>query len=287
MFTFYIIYPLFWLLSLLPYRILYLKSYFLYLIIYYVIGYRKKVVFNNFRNSFPEKNGDEIKKFAKDFYRNFCALLVEFIKMISISEKQLKKRCIYKNIEIFDEYYKANKSVILVEGHYCHWETCVMGIPLFTRQKCFGIYQPLSTKYFDRLMHKSRSRTGVILMPMRQAYRIMLKYKNEPTINVFLIDQSPPKNGIDYWTTFLNQDTPFFATPEKIAKRLNFAVVFLKNRRIKRGFYEIEFIRICDEPDKTTDFEITEKYIRLLETAIKENPEYWLWSHKRWKHRRE
>ena len=286
-FTFYITYTLCWLISLLPLRVLYLFSDLLYVIIYYLIGYRKKVVFINLQNSFPEKSREEIKKIAKGFYKHFADVLIEIIKLIHINQKTLSKHIKYLNFEILDKLYNQKKHVIAVTGHYGNWEWGI-GIPKYTNYNVIILYQPISNKYFNDLILKLRTQFGIKLVHMNKAIRTILRYQQQKklTLSFFIADQSPQKNNIQYWTTFLNQETPVYFGIEKIAKKTNQAVVFFKMQKVKRGYYTVEIIKLFDETKNTEQYEITEKHIRALENVINIQPEHWLWSHRRWKHKK-
>jgi len=206
-----------WCLSLLPFKLLYVFSDLLYLITYYVIGYRKKVVINNLKNAFPEKSGKEIELTAKKFYRNFCDIIIETIKILTITGKQLKARVEYINIEILDELHYQNKSIIAVQAHYCNWEWTVMMGPELTNHKHYAIYQPLSNKFFDRLIHRLRAKFGTELISVNSTYKTMLKNKDKPGFYQLGADQTPPKDS-EYWTSFLNRDTPVFFRYRKNCK---------------------------------------------------------------------
>jgi KDO2-lipid IV(A) lauroyltransferase len=274
-------------LSLLPLQILYFISDIMYLFINYVIKYRKKVIYNNLKNSFPDKTDNEIKKLVKKFYRHFCDSLIETLALVSMSEKEIKKRMRYRNLEILDKYYKENKSVCAVFGHYGNWEW-LAGLPFYCKHQVYAIYLPLTNNFFDELIKNARSKFGAKCIKKQSAlYKIIENHnKGILTLTFFLGDQTPMHNEIGYWTNFLNQDTPVYLGVEKISKKTNQAVVFFKISKIKRGFYETEIINIEENPCNTDEFEITEKHVKLLESIISEKPEYWLWSHRRWKHKK-
>ncbi|MFO7655737.1 MAG: lysophospholipid acyltransferase family protein [Bacteroidales bacterium] len=276
-----------WLLTLLPLNVLYLLSDFFFVIIY-LAGYRKKVVMTNLQNSFPEKPQSELKKIARRFYRHFCDSFIESIYALHISENEISKRFHYKNAEILNRYYKENKSVILVFGHYANWEW-LNGMPLFVKHQVTALYHPLTNRFFDELFKEIRCKFGVKLISMKSAYKEMLSdaQKGIVTATYFLTDQRPVWSSIRYWTTFLNQETPVLTGSEVIAAKLNQPVIYLNIRKIRRGYYEAAFEIISENPGQAKEFEITEQHTRKLEESIKQNPEYWLWSHKRWKHKRE
>lgn len=280
---YYLFLAAFWCISLLPFKLLYVFSDLLYLLTYYVVGYRKKVVMDNLKNAFPEKSVQEIRLTAKKFYRGFCDIIIETIIALTIDEIQLKARVRYINSEILNEPYYRNKSIIAVQGHYCNWEWTVMMGPELKEHKHYAIYKPLTNHFFDRLIYRLRARYGTEMIPGNSAYKTMLINKDKPGFYQFGADQTPPKDS-EYWTDFLNRDTPVFLGIEKIAKKLDLPVVFINTQRIKRGHYTIEFIKLFDNPAETGQYEITEKHVRTLEKIIMTEPANWLWSHRRWKH---
>lgn len=284
---FKIIYPLIWLLTLLPLPILYLLSDVFYFITFYIAKYRKKVVISNLKNSFPEKSDKEINKITKRFYAHLCDNLLETMALINMSEKEIKKRFLYKNIEVLDDLYSKNKSVCAVFGHYANWDW-MASLPLHTKYKVYSIYMPIKNRQIDKLTNNLRSKYGLTMIHKQYSVRTILDLhkSNELFLTYFIGDQTPSRREINYWTTFLNQDTAVFLGTERIAKKTNQAVVYFDIKRIKRGYYEIELINLYENPKETVDYEITEKHLRILENRITENPEYWLWSHKRWKHKK-
>jgi KDO2-lipid IV(A) lauroyltransferase len=279
-----LIYPLLYVISLLPLNFLYFISNGLYYIVYHLVGYRKKIVNLNLRKSFPEKTDAEIEEISKKFYKHFCRLFFEILKTMSISEKEIRKHIKYRNPEILDDLYQRGKSAIVVCGHYGNWEW-LTGLVYGAKHKTLSVYKPLSSKFLENILSKSRSKTGAILVPIDHVIPTLIHYKREniPLLSCFIADQSPVKEHIKYWTTFLNQDTPVYYGVEKIAKMMSQAVLFYKMIPVKKGYYEVEIIKISDDGSSAPDFEITETHVKLLEDAIKERPEYWLWTHRRWK----
>jgi Kdo2-lipid IVA lauroyltransferase/acyltransferase len=277
-----------WILTLLPLRVLYIFSDIFYLLIYYIVRYRKKAVYNNLRNSFPEKSKKELVSTAKKFYRHLCDSFIEGIYAYNISEKEIGKRFRYKNPELINELYAKGKSVILIAGHYGNWEWPI-GLPLWSDYLLLGIYRPLSSRYFDELFIKIRSKFGGIPVTIKQTLRVLKQYaaKKKLTITYFLSDQRPGMESIHYWTSFLNQETPIITGVEKVARKLKQAVVFIEVQSVKRGYYETEFTLLSEDASLTKEFEITELHTRKLEKIIINKPEYWLWSHKRWKFKKE
>lgn len=272
--------------SYLPFSILYRLSDFFYVLIYYVVKYRKKVVFANLRNSFPNKTEQEITMIAKGFYSHFCDLIIEAIKMFSISQKELKRHCKILNPELMEQYAKQGKSLIIPAGHYNNWEMAATASNQQIPHQSIGIYAPLKNKFINEQIRKSRARFGLELLPKKEVKAGFEKDKDRLTAVLFGADQSPTSVRSAYWTTFLNQETGVMIGSEKYAKQYDYPVVFGKVTKIKRGYYEFKFIPLADHPRTTSFGEITEKHTRLLEEIIIENPQYWLWSHKRWKRKK-
>ncbi len=284
---FYIALPFLYLISLLPFPIFYLFSDGIYFLLYRIIGYRKKVVFENLKHSFPDKSTEDLKKIEKQFYHYLVDLFLETLKTLTISKKEAIKRCKLtpKAIALFDELYTRNKSCILVMGHYGNWEWAGNSFSLINKQQLYVIYHPLTNRHFDKLMYGMRTRFGSKLYAMKDTMRGMIGNRNEVNATAFIADQTPsPENA--YWTTFLNQDTPIFWGTEKIAQKLNYPVVFVTVNKLKRGYYEANAEMLVSEPKNTEEGEISELHTRKLENDIKSHPEIWLWSHRRWKHKR-
>lgn len=283
---YYIALPFLYLISLLPFWLLYPVSDFFFVILYYVLGYRKKVVMENLRNSFPEKSEAELKKIGIAFYRYLCDLFLETFKTLTVSKKSMLKRCIM-NAEaqkLFDEYYAQNKSIILVMGHYGNWEWAG-NVFDNSKHQLYVLYHQLSHPYFNRLIIKMRLRFGTKLIEMKSTLRDMVANRKDITATAFIADQTPfPENA--YWTNFLNQDTPVFTGTEKIAQKFNYPVIYVSIKRWRRGHYEIFAELLFDSPKETKEGEISEAHTRRLEKDIMQQPEIWLWSHRRWKYKR-
>jgi KDO2-lipid IV(A) lauroyltransferase len=285
--VFYLVLPLIYLLSVLPFWILYGVSDFFFLLLYYVIGYRKKVVLDNLRKSFPDKTKEEIKKIQFKFYRYFCDFILEILKTLTVSKKTMLKRCkLNENAQsLFDKYYREKKSVIIVMGHYGNWEWAGNTFSILGKHQLYVIYHALTNKYFNNLIIGMRERFGTKLIEMKNTSRDMFSNKDELNATAFIADQTPrPERA--YWTKFLNQDTPVFWGTEKIAQKVNYPVIFVTIKRIKRGYYEIFAETLIENPVDTTEGEISEMHTRKLEKEIIDQPEIWLWTHRRWKHKK-
>ena len=282
---YYLVLPFLYLISFLPFKVLYLLSDLFYLLIYKVFGYRKKVVTENLKNSFPEKSAAEIEKIRNDFYRYLGDLSLETIKTLSISPSALKKHFKYDDMSVFEQYYKEKQSVIIVMGHLGSWE---MGGAYFSQlpvHQLYVIYHPLANKRFDQLLYKMRTRSGTKLYAMKDTFRGMIKNRKEVTATAFIADQTPsPDNA--HWMTFLNQDTPVFKGTEIIARKLDYPVIYLSVIREKRGQYSVHSELLVEHPKELSENELTEKHTQRLEQDIINHPETWLWSHRRWKHKR-
>jgi KDO2-lipid IV(A) lauroyltransferase len=282
---YYLVLPFLYLISYLPLKILYLLSDLLYLLVYKVFGYRKKVVTENLRNSFPEKSTDEIEKIRSDFYRYLCDLSLETIKTLSISPSALQKHFKPGDISVFEHYYKENQSVIIVMGHLGSWE---MGGAFFSQlpvHQLYVIYHPLVNKHFDRLFYRMRTRSGTKLYAMKDTFRGMIKNRKEVTATAFIADQTPASVNA-HWMTFLNQDTAVFKGTEIIARKLDYPVIYLSVIREKRGQYRVDSELLVEHPKELSENEVTEMHTKRLEQDIINYPETWLWSHRRWKHKK-
>jgi len=273
-------------LSLLPLRVLYVFAKVIYFLLYHLFSYRRKVVRENLNNAFPEKKADEILKIEKQFYAYLANLMVEIIKMNTISKKELLKRYRFKNIELMESYFRKGESVLICSAHYGNWEWGNMAIGLTFSAQNYAIYKPLNNPLFNYWFEQIRSRFGNKMIAMRQTLRA-LKACDDPCIFSFGNDQAPSKDESHYWTTFLNQQSSVQLGIEKIAKKTNRPIFYLKISVIKRGYYEVDCVPLCLNPTATAAFEITELHTRFLEDFIKEEPAYWLWSHRRWKYKPE
>ena len=276
-----------WVLSKLPKFILYGIADIVYFVLYYITKYRRSTVTKNLQNAFPEKNTQELKFIEKKFFRHLSDIFVENVALIKMSKKRIQKFISIEDTDLAKNLFEANKNVIGVAGHYGNWEV-YFTLPLIIKQTVLGVYKPLNNKYFDKEFRKMRSKYNAVPVTMNDSFKVAIDYyrKKQLFFLGLVADQRPPKKGGHYWTTFLNQETAIFLGPEKIAKKLNTAVIFIYQEKIKRGKYEIKFKLLFDDVSNTTEYEITETHLRFLENLIQNNPEYWLWSHKRWKHKR-
>ena len=273
-------------LSLLPLRVSYLLSDLAFIILFYLLRYRRKVVFTNLRNSFPNKSPKEVEGIARKFYSHLCDLMLEFIRIFSISEKELIQRCKIRNPELLEEIYREGKSIIIASGHYNNWELAAVAFDLQASHQSVGIYKPLGNAYLDEKLRQSRNRFGLEMVPNRGTKAFFAENTHRLTATMLATDQSPSNNINAFWTQFLNQDTGVLFGTEKYAKDYNYPVVYGHIYKTRRGFYEIEFEVLEKNPAGTAYGEITEKHTRILEKDIQQAPQYWLWTHKRWKRKR-
>lgn len=269
--------------SLLPYPLLYAFSDLLYLGMYYVVGYRKKVVLRNIQKSFPQLTKAEHVALSKKFYRHFCDIIVESLKIFTISEAEVKSRMKILNPEFIDAYYEKGKHMILAGGHYNNWELFAVAIAAPLKHETYAIYQPLKNKFFDAKMRETRGKYGLKLISTKEVKPFFEQKKEKPTITIFAIDQSPGRKSSAYTMQFLNQETQVLFGTEKYSKEYDCPVVFSRINKLKRGYYSFEFIEVIENPRDKKHGEITEHITRLLEKDINAQPEFWLWSHKRWK----
>lgn len=281
----WLVLPIIYGISLLPHFILYRLSDIFFFILYHLIGYRKKVVYNNLKNSFPEKSEAELKKIQALFFKNLMDVILETVKEFTISNAEVKKRFKFVNPEVFQHHFDNKQSVMMMMGHYCNWEYGVT-TSLWVPQDCWAVYGALTNKAMEKYLVRTRERFGFTLYPMEKTYDVMLSHQQGEKLYMFMADQSPHHGKIRYWINFLNQETPVHIGAEKLSKQLNLAVVFIDIQRIKRGYYEITAQTLFDKPQETKENEITDTYFSVLEKVIERKPENWLWSHKRWKYKR-
>ena len=272
-----------------PFFILHIFSDIFYFILYHLLGYRKKVVVANLKNAFPGKTDKEIRLISRKFYHHLCDLFLEVFKTLTISKEEMIKHCSFhpEAKKVLDRLANEGKSIILILGHQGNWEWAGSSFSLLCKQQLYEIYFPLGNKYFDGLMYKIRTRFKAKAITTRDTYKEMLlsKRRGEVSATAFLGDQTPQPNNA-YWIRFLNQETPVFKGTELISKKLNYPVVSASIKKIKRGYYEMSVEIIEEFPRATSEGMISELHTMELEKNIMEQPETWLWSHKRWKHRK-
>lgn len=277
-----VIFPL----SRLPMSWLYGVSNVLYRILYKWVGYRKKVVWNNLIQSFPEKEEKELLQIMNKFYRHFFDLIAESLKMFSMSAEEAVAGCTVVNRELLDAYTRQGRDIIITAGHYNNWEFAALSLGLQIDGVPAGIYHPLKNKFFEQKIKASRGKYGMILVPKQDTKSFLSSEEGRPLALLMGTDQSPHDPRKAFWTTFLGRETAVMFGTEKIAKEYNHVVVFGHIRKISRGKYEMWFELITENPRETPYGEITLRHTQILEKDILQQPEYWLWTHKRWKRQR-
>lgn len=270
--------------SFLPFFILRIIEKFIFFLLNKVVHYRGNVIMVNLKNAFPGRTEEELKQIKTRFYRYFSRLVIENVKMFNFSDKDLEKYIYLENPEFLNDYFQKGKDVAVMAAHYGNWEW-LLGLRKYIPHHPVAIYKPLNNKFFDHLIKHQRSSYGTELVNMREIPRVLLKHAANKlkVLTVFISDQSPVWEEIQYWTHFMNQDTPVYLGPEKLAKKMNMAVVYFRVKIQERNRYSVEAIPISDDASKTEKFQVTERYFELLEEDIRKAPEYWLWSHRRWK----
>ncbi|MDC1063481.1 lysophospholipid acyltransferase family protein [Flavobacteriales bacterium] len=274
--------PLLWLVSIVPLKVLYIKS----IILSNFFFYRNDIIKSNIDNAFNKANIDHKKQIIKGFRRYFLNLICEIIKMISVNNSFFSNRITIKNIEILDQYYDRNQTVVLMMGHHNNWEWAGQIISIKSKQKFVSVYKKLSSSFFDYFMINLRKKNGADVIEMNDIIKHIYEDKECKIIGL-IADQNPHVNDNTKWTNFFNQSVPVIDGPEKIARKMNFPVLFCNMNKIKNGYYTISF-EVIDENPKTSNFgDITNKFFNRLEEKIKEEPNNYLWSHNRWKHKKE
>ena len=272
--------------SLLPSWVLYRVSDLMYLILYKVVGYRKKVVRTNIMNSFPEWSEDKKLSIEREFYRHFCDLIVESIKAFSISKVELEKRFIQRNPDLFQKYFDKGQHVTLVGGHSGNWELFAVSVALHLPHQPVALYSALHNEFINRKILESRSKFGLWMKSYAEVKQLMKEVSDKPMTIIFGSDQSPNIKQQPYWTEFLHQETGVQFGTEKFARDNNAPVIYGFIHKLKRGHYEMEYKMVCEHPNELALGEITERHTRLLEEDIRKEPAYWLWTHKRWKRKK-
>ncbi|MCB0706668.1 MAG: lysophospholipid acyltransferase family protein [Saprospiraceae bacterium] len=272
--------------AVIPFRVLYLLADAVAFVLSRIVRYRRAVVFRNLEKSFPEKSPKEIAGLAARFYLHLADILLESLKGLSMGEAEIKKRYHYSNPEILDADWEAGKSVILMPAHYGNWEWGVLSLPLPLKHGIVGIYKPLKNPKVEAFAAARRTRFGLQLCPITETRTALDKTWNPPVGFIFMSDQSPSNSRKAHWLTFLHQDTACLQGADIWARKLNMPVYFMDIQRQKRGFYDIRFTCLSDQPATTEVEAITRAYFQQLEMTIRRKPEDWLWSHKRWKKKR-
>ncbi|GGI26140.1 lysophospholipid acyltransferase family protein [Pedobacter mendelii] len=272
-----------YLISLLPLWVLFFFARLLYYLLYYVIGYRKKIVRSNLINSFPEKSALEIISIEKKYFKYLAQLVFEIIELTTITKAETLKRVKFAGLEQIEKHFEKGESVLACTGHYGNWELGTLALGLNLTGETIVIFKPINNKIFEAWFNKFRTKYGNIFVAMKQTLRAIATYKNEPSLLCFASDQSPVVSEYKHFVNFLNQPTAALLGVEKIAKATNRPIYYFKVTPVKMGYYNVEVLPMCSNPSLTVDGEITSLHFEYLEKIIKDKPEFWLWSHKRWK----
>jgi KDO2-lipid IV(A) lauroyltransferase len=282
-----IVYPILWCISILPFPLLYLLSDFVFIIVYRIIGYRKKTVRENMAMTLTHLSEKERLIVEKKFYHHMCDLFLEMIKTMTISKEEICKRYVFTNVEVYKEIEKKEKSIAIMCAHYASYEWAV-SLNYHSHYKSYGIYKKIKNPYFDKLVHKIRSKFKAILITTKQTIPTIIKNNNNNVLSVygFASDQSPKENTAFHYAKFMGIEVPVHTGAEMLAKRYNMNVVFLKTKKIKRGYYEGSIELLSENPNEIPNYELTDQFLKLVEQQIYEAPEYYLWTHKRWKYKR-
>lgn len=285
--AFVLIYPILWFVSILPFRLLYAVSDVLYVVLYHIVGYRKQTVQENLKLVFPDKSEAERQLITKRFYHHLCDMILEAIKSMSISVEDMKARFKFTNIELIKEFEKQNKSIVLMCAHYGSWEWIFI-IQTYVKFRGYAIYKRLNNRYFDKLVRGIRARYNSYLVTTKETIPTLIENKKKGvlTMNGFVSDQTPKKGKAYHWNTFMGIEVPIHTGAEMLAKKLDMPVIFFSVKRIKRGFYETTFQTLAEQPNEYKNYAITDQFLKHVEQQIIEAPEYYLWTHKRWKHRK-
>lgn len=283
---FYTVYPLLWVISRLPFPLLYAISNLLYYLLYYAVGYRKKVVMQNLALAFPTKTEAERRQIARDFYRHLSDIFIEIVKGFTITREELLERMQFTNLEQFHALEKRHKGILLVMPHYASWEWAV-AINHYINRPGYAIYQPIANPYFDRMVRRSRAKMGTTLISVMDAREIMKMNSTHEEAAAYgvITDQSPTLHRPAYWSDFFGIRVPIHIGAEKLAKKWNMPVVYLKVDKIGRGRYEGEVIVLAENSNSVPDFQISTDFMKMVEESVRKRPELYFWTHKRWKHR--
>ncbi|NHM04748.1 lysophospholipid acyltransferase family protein [Flavobacterium celericrescens] len=280
-----LLYPILWLISILPFPIFYLFSDFVYFLTYNLIGYRKKVVRANIALALPHLSEKERLSIEKKFYSHLCDMFLEMIKTLTISQKEVEKRFTFTNLEVYHELEKQNKSIALLCAHYASYEW-VISMNYHITYKGFGIYKKIANPYFDKLVRKIRSKFKAALITTKETIPTIAENHKQGLLCLygFASDQSPKKNAAYHWAPFMGHIVPVHTGAEMLAKRFDMNVIFLRTKKIKRGYYEASFELLSNDAKSVPNYDITDRFLQLVEEQIHEAPEFYLWTHKRWKY---
>lgn len=279
-----IVYPLLWIVSRLPFRLLYMFSDLIFFVLFYVVKYRRKTVQHNLKLTLPHLSDSERTRIEKEFYRHMCDMFLEMIKTLGITEKQMKQRFTFTNIEVVHEFEKKEKSIVLMCAHYASWEWMII-MGKFINIKGLGIYKKIKNPYFDKLIRDIRSKFDATLIDTKSTIKTVTSNQQSGIQGIygFISDQTPRPQKTHYWESFMGKIVPVHTGGEMLAKKLDMNVLYLKVEKIKRGHYQATFIPLAENVQSIPDYEITRTFLKEVEKQIYEKPEYYFWTHKRWK----
>lgn len=285
---FILVYPFIWLLSILPLRVLYVLSDIVFVLIYHIFGYRKKVVHSNLKLSFPNKSEKKLLVIQKKFYHHFVDIFIEMIKSFTISKKEILKRYKYTNIEVINSLEERGKSIVIMGAHYNNWEW-IITLNKYVKSKTFAAYIKINNKYFEKQMLRSRENLGTNFIQTTKFVSVIESNQAKKVLSIYglLSDQSPQLHKAKYFKEFMGVKAPIHTGAEFLARRFDCAVVLMKTKKIKRGYYETTFELLAENPNDFKDYQITDLFLEKIEKQIREKPQYYFWSHKRWKHSHE
>lgn|SRR5690554_747070 len=280
-----IAYPFLWLISRMPFRMLYAFSDMVFVLIFYLIRYRRRTVRNNLKIALPHLSESEHSRIEKEFYRHMCDMFLEMIKTLSITAEEMDKRFRFTNLEVIHEFEKKQKSIILLYSHYASWEWSI-ALGRHINFKGYGIYKKIQNPYFDKLVRDIRSKFDATLINTKSTIKEVTQNQENGILGIygFISDQTPRPQKTHYWETFMGKVVPIHTGGEMLAKKLDMSTIFMKVEKVKRGHYQATFIPITDNPREIPDYQITYRFIKEVEKQILEKPEYYFWTHKRWKH---
>ncbi|OWK98551.1 lipid A biosynthesis acyltransferase [Kaistella haifensis DSM 19056] len=271
--------------SKLPLKVLYGLSDFIFVILYFVVGYRKDVVLQNLKNSFPAKSDSELKIIRKKFYHNFCDYLVETLKSFTIPSHELRVRVQHLNQDVFHEAKKENKNIILLAGHIFNWEWFNALATIIPQEKSFPVYRKVQSSFWEQKVKAIRNRFGNHALEAKEVIRHIFKNTNDGnSVYMFVADQTPHSSEVTYGLEFLHQKTPAFVGYDKLSTRMDLVFVYCEMKKVKRGYYQINYHRIYPDGEKFQEYEVVRKFHKMLETTINKRPDNYLWSHRRWKY---
>lgn len=284
---FLVIYPFLWCISILPFPLLYLFSDFVYVIVYHIIGYRKKIVRANLALALPHLTNQERLIIEKKSFHHLCDIFLEMLKTMTISKKEIDKRFIFTNLDVYKSLEEKQKSISLMMAHYASYEWSI-SLNAYVNYEAYGIYKKIYNPYFDKLVRNIRLKFKAKLITTKETIPTIIENNKNQKLCIygFASDQSPKISSVYHWQNFMGIEVPVHTGAEMLSKKYDMNVIFLKIKKVNRGYYEASFEILSENTKEVPNYEITDKFLKLVEQQIYEAPEYYLWTHKRWKHKR-